>query len=370
MSILFSQGHTDYVRVRTLPEGPYQQNRYLCVPRTGNQEGDLVEVTMLSSLAPIRHHARLEEAALLGLRMHHPALPRTLGLYRDEGRAFLVTEYVSGFSMNMAGHYGCMRQRPLSEPFLLHVASRVAEALSHVHDLTDAAGRPANAFHGGVDPYNILLGPDGRVRLTGFTLVFSRQPTLPRRASHVLRSGLDFAAPECLCPEPGEGVDGRADLFSLGLVMLELATGQQLYATDEVERAAALLPPSPAPQEAESEPPPVGASWTSVEQMARRAAAFRPEHLELLLGGVSAPVRRILHRLLRRRPAERHATAAELRAELEACLREQHASYGPEQALAELLEARRDAEELGPEDFFASDESEREAGGELLSPRH
>lgn len=369
MSILFSHGRTDYVRVKTLPEGPYQQNRYLCVPRTGNREGDLVEVTMLSPLAHIRHHARLEEAALLGLRMHHPALPRTLGLYRDEGRAFLVTEYVTGFSMNMAGHYGCMGQRPLSEPFMLHVTSRVADALSHVHGLTDAAGRPSNAVHGGVDPYNILLGPDGQVRLTSFTLVFSRQPTLPRRPSHLLRSGLDFAAPECLCPEPGEGVDGRADLFSLGLVMLELLTGQQLYAADEVERAAALLPPRPSSHAAERAPRPEGVSWTSVEQMARRAAAIRPEHIEPLLGRVSAPVRRILHRLLRRRPSERYATAAELRAALDACLRELRESYGPEQALAELLEARRAAEERAPENFLASDESERAAGGELLSPR-
>ena len=167
-----------------------------------------------------------------------------------------------------------------------------------------------------------------------------------------------------------EGTAGRADLFSLGLVMLELLTGQQLYATDAVERAAALLPPDPTPRGTEGEPPPVRMSWTTVEQMARRAAAFQPEHVEQLMGGVSEPVRRIIHRLLRRRPSERYATAAEAEAELEACLREMRQPYGPEQALAELLEARREAEERGLEDFHASDESERAAGGELLALRH
>jgi eukaryotic-like serine/threonine-protein kinase len=367
MSVLFSHGRTDYVRVKTLPQGPYPQQRYLCVPRTANREGALVEVAVLPPSAHPRDHARLEEAALWGLRLLHPALPRTHGLYRDEGHAFLVTEYVSGFSMNMAGHYGCMRQRPLSEPFTLHVASQVAAALGSVHGLTDSAGRPSNVIHGGVDPYNILLGTDGRVMLTGFTTVFSRHATLPRRSSQVLRSGLDFAAPERLCPERGEGVDGRADFFSLGLVMLELTTGQQLYAADEVERAAALLPPSPSPRGTGSAPPPERSSWTSVEQMARRAAAFQPEHLEHLMGEVSAPVRRIIHRLLRRRPSERYATAAELKAELDACLREMGEPHGPAQALAELLEARREAEEKGPEDFFASDEAER---GALLALKH
>lgn len=370
MSVLFSHGRTDYVRVKTLPEGPYQQQRYLCVPRTGDEEGALVEVEMLSPSAHPSHHARLEEAALLGLRLLHPALPRTLGMYHDEGRAFLVTEYVPGFSMNMAGHYACMRQRPLSEPFTLHVASRVAAALGHVHGLTDRAGRPANVVHGGVDPYTILLGTDGRVRLTGFTSVFTRVSSPPRRSSQAPRCALDFTAPERLAPEQGEAVDGRADLFSLGLVMLELLTGQQLYAADEVERAAALLPPGPSPRGTESEPPPGPLSWTTVEQMARRASAFQPEHIEHLMREVSAPVRHIIHRLLRRHPSERYATAAEAEAALDACLRELREPYGPERALEELLEARREAEERGPEDFYASDEAERAAGGELLAPRH
>jgi serine/threonine-protein kinase len=370
MSVLFSHGSTDYVRVKTLSQGPYQQKRYLCVPRTGKSEGALVEVSVLSPWAHPRNHARLEEAALLGLRLRHPALPRTHGLYRDEGRALLVTEYVSGFSMNMAGHYGCMRQRPLSEPFTLHVASQVAAALSHVHGLADASGRPLNAVHGGVDPYTILLGTDGQVMLTGFTSVFSRRASPPSQSSRASRTGLDFTAPERLCPEQGEGVDARADLFSLGLVMLELTTGQQLYATDEVERAAALLPPSPSPRGTGSEARAARVSWTSVEQMARRAAAFRPEHLEQLTREVSGPMRRIIHRLLRRRASERYATAAEAQAELDACLRATREPHGPQQALEELLEARREAEEKGPEDFFASDEAERGAGGALLARRH
>jgi hypothetical protein len=137
-----------------------------------------------------------------------------------------------------------------------------------------------------------------------------------------------------------------------------------------VERAAALLPPSPAPHATGSEPPPGRMSWTSVEQLARRAAAFRPEHLEHLTREVSAPVRRVLHRLLRRRASERPASAAEVKAGLDACLRELREPYGPEQALEELLEARHEAAEKGPEDFFASDEAERGAGGALLPPRH
>jgi serine/threonine protein kinase len=357
MSVLFSHGSTDYQHVKTLPDGPYPRKNYLCQPRTGDQEDALVEVAVVSSRAHRRHHERLEETAVLGLRLAHPGLPRTQGLYQNKRGAYLVTQYVPGVSLNMAGHYGCMRQRHLSESFTLYVASRVAGALSHVHGLTNAEGHPLNLVHRGVHPYHIILGLDGRV-----VLARPEPPSVPW-------GGLDFAAPERLCPEPGEEVDARSDFFSLGLVMLELTTGQQLYALDEVEQAAARLPPAPSRRGKRGGKRAGMVGWTSVEEMARRAAAFRPEHIENLTWEVSRPVRRIVHRLLRRQPSERYATAAALKADLDACLAASREPYGPQRALEELREAQREAEEYGPE-FIPSDEAERGSGGELLALRH
>ena len=360
---LFSQGDTEYLRLRKLANGPDELKRFLCLPRTGGREGPLVEVAVLEPQAHWKRLARLEDAAALGALLSHPAIPRTHGLFRHEDSHYLVTEYVSGISVNMAGHYGCVRQRNLSEAFMLYVASEVADVLSYVHGLADAAGQPLGVLHRSVDPYNIIVRHDGAVMLANFMSACSRLPGREPVPPYVLRGELDFAAPERLFPMPEGEVDARSDLFSLGLVMLEMTTGQQLYGTDEVEQAAAALPPGHPGGEGEERWVSELRSWTSVEEMARRAAAFRPEHIEHLMRNVSEPMRRILHKLLRRHPSERYATAAALKTDLEACLGASGRPYGGKEALEELREARDEAEsDKGPIELIPSDEAERRAG--------
>ncbi|HEY0093359.1 MAG TPA: protein kinase, partial [Archangium sp.] len=306
-----------------------------------------------------------------GALLSHPVIPRIHGLFRQGDSRYLVTEYVSGISLNMAGHYGCVRQRNLSESFMLYVASEVAGALCYVHTLTDAARRPLGVIHRGVDPYNIIVRHDGAVMLANFMSAFSRLPRREPTTTCVVRGEIDFAAPERLYPmAEGVVVDARSDLFSLGLVMLEMTTGQQLYGTDEVEQAAAALPPGYPGVEGGGPWLSELRSWTSVEEMARRAAAFRPEHIEHLMRDVSGPLRLILHKLLRRLPSERYATAAALKTDLEACLGALGRPYGAQEALVELLEARSEAaEDNGLIELVPSDDNERRAGELYLAAR-
>ncbi|HEX5754259.1 MAG TPA: protein kinase [Archangium sp.] len=369
--VLFSHGDTGYLRLRKLTHGPGEQKRFLCLPRTGDKDGPLVEVAMVTASADWTSHARLEDAADLGALLSHPAIPRHHGLFQYRGGRYLVTEYVTGISLNMAGHYGSVRGRQLSEAFTLYVASSVAEVLSYVHTLTDAAGRPLGVLHQSVDPYNIIVKNDGTVMLAHF---MSAASLLPRRAPAVpfiLQGEIDFAAPERLFPMPGVTADSRADLFSLGMVMLEMITGLQLYGSDEVEQAAERLPPGHPGYDGElpwvCEVP----SWTTVEQMARRAAAFTPEHIDHLMRRVSEPVRLILHKLLRRHPEERYANAAALKGDLDACLGVLDAPYGAREAIEEVLKARSEALAVkGPIELIPSDEVERRAGEVLLPTNH
>lgn len=361
LSVLFSQGGTDYLRLQKLEEGPFGEKLYLCRPRTGQTYGALVEIAVLDRQGRRIGQDRMREAARLGALLSHPAIPRVHGQYTHRGTHYLVTEYVSGISMNMACSCACVRDRPLSESFILHVASRVAGVLSYVHGLTDAEGRALRIIHRNVNPYTLIMRDDGEVMLAHFTSAFSRLPGREPTTTWKVRGELDFAAPERLCHSVDAPVDERSDLFSLGLVMLELATGEHLYHTQEVERAAARQPPPPAgaPEcegwKAESD------SWTSVEEMARRATAFRPEHVSHLTRAVSGPVRSILHKLLSRHPSQRYSTAATLKAELDACLAASNPAYGAREALAELQKARAEAERIDSE-LFASDEAVRTAG--------
>ncbi|QRK12198.1 protein kinase [Archangium violaceum] len=362
-SILFSHGNTDYVVLQRLVLGPGERTVYLCLPRTGFKEAPLVEIATLEPDASLSSHRRMKEEAELYMRMSHPGIPRFHGMFKRNGYRYLVTDYVSGFSLNMAGHYGCMRQQLMSESFIVYVALGLADILSHVHTLTDAEGRPLGVIHRSIDPYSVLLRHDGQVMLTKFVSAYSRLIGRESTNPYILRGEVDFAAPEYLYPpNVYVVVDARADLFSLGLVLVEMATGLQLYATDELEQAAALLPPGFPMNELSEEWLAEVECWTSVEDLSRRAAVVRPEYVEQMTQNVSEPLRSIFRKLLRRDPSERYATAAELKADLEECVRQWGKPYGPKEAMAELLEARDGAERYGPPEFRASDDDERTAG--------
>jgi serine/threonine-protein kinase len=345
---LFSQDGIDYLLVRELRDGPLGDELYLCLPRMGEAYGALAEVAVLGPHASWKSHQRLQEVGRLGALLSNPAIPRIRGPLQHQGMRFLVTEYVPGFSMNMACNDACLRRRPLSEDFALHVVSEVAGALTYVHGLQDAEGKDLGIIHRSISLYTVIVRHDGQVMLTEFMSALSRLPEREVTTASRLRGDLDFAAPERLCPDEETPVDGRSDLFSLGLLLLELTTGEHLYHAEVVERASVRLP-----SEAFGD--------DEVGDLARRATAFQPEHVEELTRNLSEPVRLILHKLLRRHPAERYPSATALKADLDACRGARATSYGAREALAELLEARADAKKTGL-GHRASDEAERLAG--------
>ena len=187
------------------------------------------------------------------------------------------------------------------------------------------------------------MGPHGEVRLTDFGVALSRlagrlATSLPRPQGEVL-----YAAPEMLL---GEVVDARADLFSLGLTLLELATGRHLYdpghlSIEEVEARLSkeeremALAASVASMVTELPPFAEDAIWC--------AMAYHAEDVERAAEGLPVPLRDILHTLLRRNPAERFATAAEL----ETVMRARLAQLGPYTVEDAVNEVQRALVEAG-----------------------
>lgn len=341
-SVLFSNEDTEFLVVWRMDRGPHGLVRYLVRPRTRQRVGELMEVDVLPPHAPSSARERMAEEVQLASWLTHPSIARVHGLFEDGGRTFLLKEHVEGCNLDTVINLGILRGRWMSEAFCLYVGGMVAGALHSAHTARDEAGRPLGFVHRSVNPCCIRVGLGGVVKLTDFASACSLLPGRLRTPKGLLRGEIDYAAPERLLAPGGHGVDARADVFSLGMVLLELLTGRSLYGLDAVERAA--LGPR-RKLKARSSAKAELSSWASVGEMAALAAAFRPEHVEAAMQGVSAPLKAILHKALRADPAERYATAAELQAGLQACpraLRED--SYGAEDAASELLVARTEAE--------------------------
>ncbi|UJR83947.1 serine/threonine-protein kinase PknK [Sandaracinus amylolyticus] len=184
--------------------------------------GELVALKRLRGTE--REHARFEREARLLERVRHPALVAHVAHGLDEGRPYLAMTWVEGESLAAR-----LARAPLSLGETLHVARRIASALAALH----AAG----AVHRDVKPANVML-PHGRAEdAVLLDLGIARERDAPLvTATNLILGTIGYLSPEQARSE--SRVDARADVFSLGCVLFECASGEPLYAA---ENAIAML---------------------------------------------------------------------------------------------------------------------------------
>jgi len=203
--------------------------------------------------------ARAGEEARLLARLSHPSLvPVYDAGTDDQGRPWVVMELVEGETLS-----DTIGRGPLPSDRTARIGASVAQALAYVH----AQG----LVHRDVKPGNVLIGRDGRVRLTDFgiaRLVDSARVT----STGMMVGTASFLAPEQVA---GELVGPPADVYALGLVLLECLTGRREYAGSTVEVALARLQRSP------QVPDSLPAGWPGLlRTMTAREPADRPQPAE------------------------------------------------------------------------------------------
>jgi eukaryotic-like serine/threonine-protein kinase len=153
------------------------------------------------------------EAQAVG-RLQHPGL---VAIY-DAGEAeqtqdpYIVLEFVSGESLNKV----LSREKKLSLTRALQLGEEIAEALDYAHE--------QGVVHRDIKPANILINEEGRVKIADFGIAQLNIASfsLP---GHVMGTPA-YMAPEQLS---GQGVDGRSDIFSLGVLMYAMVTGHSAF---------------------------------------------------------------------------------------------------------------------------------------------
>lgn len=177
-------------------------------------ERDVAVKVMLPSLAadPV-FQERFRREAQASANLRHPNILTVYDYGETEDRLlYLVVDCVRG---------GTLRERlsgPLPLAETVEIAAQVAEALEYAHR--------RGIIHRDVKPSNILLTRDGHPLLTDFGLVKPIQSDRRITASGVLTGTPDYMAPEQV---QGAEVDGRADIYALGVTLYEMLTGQHPY---------------------------------------------------------------------------------------------------------------------------------------------
>lgn len=173
---------------------------------------------------------RFEREALTLAKLSHPGLVTVLDAGTIQDRPFLVMELVDGAPLS-----DWVRDGGLDPRYVAAVGAQVADALRYVHG--------EGIVHRDVTPGNILLARNGRVLLADFGIARIVADTAPLTSHGVVIGTAAYLSPEQV---RGTAVEPPADVYSLGLTLLEALTGTRAYPAPAMEAALARLSAAPA----------------------------------------------------------------------------------------------------------------------------
>ena len=247
-------------------------------------EGGFERLVVIKSLLPHLLEQEATRALFLqegriGGRIEHANVVRVLDADVAEGRPFLVLEYVAGANLDELVAQG--GESALSADEAARCIADAAHGLAAAHRATDREGHPLALVHRDISPHNLLVGVDGKTRLFDFGVA---QTAASEPGSTKTAGKTAYMSPE-QCR--GHELDGRSDLFALGVVFHELLTGRRLFARDSYMASLRAI------TEEEIVPP------------------------SQLRAGVPAELDALVRQLLEREPEERIASAERVAEELE-----------------------------------------------------
>ncbi len=254
--------------------------------------------------------AMLVDEARITARLNHPNVVQMLEVGVESDEYFLAMEYLDGQPLHRIERRAARVGRDLTRDMHIAVLCDTLAGLHHAHELNDYDGKPLNVVHRDVNPQNLFVTYDGQVKVVDFGIAKAAGRACETRHG-IVKGKVRYMSPEQAMGQP---VDRKADIFAVGVLVWQVATGKKLWGElDELAIVQALIagdyPASPA-----SVVPDVP---ESIDRICRKALAANPD--------------------------ERYATADEMRVDLEAVLGDRSMSTRRElgRLTAELFDKER-----------------------------
>jgi serine/threonine-protein kinase len=221
-------------------------------------------------LPEVRSNAAFErmflDEARITAAFNHPNIAQVYELGQQEDGLFLAMEFVAGQNLDQLTSAYRRRQEPIPLGLSVAVMRDVCLALHYAHTFTDPSGRPSPIIHRDVAQKNIMVTYDGVVKLLDFGIAKARN-SLERTHVGTVKGTSGYMSPEQVRGDP---LDGRSDVFSAGVVLWELITGQRLFAAkSEREEMMNVLQAPIAPPQHPSTPVPESLSGVVLKALER-----------------------------------------------------------------------------------------------------
>lgn len=165
------------------------------------------------------------DEARLGARLSHANIVNVFDIGAADDTYFIVMEFIDGCNMKaLIEHYRQLGKR-IGVKESVYICAETCKGLSYAHDLLDDDGELLNLVHRDISPPNILLSKRGEVKVTDFGLA-KATTQLEKTDPGVVKGKFSYLSPEAANAQP---LDGRADIFALGIVLWEMLAGRRLF---------------------------------------------------------------------------------------------------------------------------------------------
>jgi len=233
---------------------------------------------------------RFRREAQSAAGLNHPNIVSIFDRGRAEGTYYIAMEYLDGRTLKEL----IVRNGPTPVPIAIDYARQILGALAFAHR--------NGIIHRDIKPHNIIVGTDGRLKVTDFGIARSG-------TSQMTEAGSIVGTAQYLSPEQARGapVDPRSDLYSLGIVLYEMLTGKVPFTGDT----------------------PVEIAMKHLSQVPEPPSALRPE--------VPHDLDAVVMRALAKDPDQRYASAEEMDADLARVARGVSVSRETEEAMTQVL---------------------------------
>jgi serine/threonine protein kinase len=186
------------------------------------------------------------DEAKIAVQLNHANIAQIFDLGMVEGAYYIALEHVHGRDLRAIFDRCRNQSEPMPVAQACFIGMKVCEGLDYAHNKRDQAGRELNLVHRDVSPQNILVSFEGEVKLIDFGIAKAAGKGSKTQAG-ILKGKFGYMSPEQVRGLP---IDRRSDVFSCGIVLYELLTGERLFvgesdfSTLEKVRNVEILPPS------------------------------------------------------------------------------------------------------------------------------
>ena len=183
-----------------------------------------------------------QDEARIAAMMNHPNIVQIFDLGEENSAYYIAMEYVAGENLRGLIQTHERIGRWLEPEFLARVGAQVCEGLEYAHNFCDADGNHLNIIHRDVSPQNLILSIQGVTKIVDFGIAKAKS-NLQETQAGIIKGKLAYMSPEQV---KGKTLDRRSDLFSLGIVLYELATRQRPFGGKrEMDMLRAILEAKP-----------------------------------------------------------------------------------------------------------------------------